>query len=214
MTLPSSGTLTYNTIRAEFGSPSSNVYLSLYVRGGQYTPSVPINSDIPTSATGQIAVDDFYGTANNTEFATGTGGSHNTGGKASIQYYGFGGPSLPSFDSTSIKIGSLSSNVNSFYSTSELVGFICEFNTNTHQNSNLTARAFTCYALDTSSVFVLTMGGSAGTTNTGSQPSSNGTYNFLTDAINSNTPTSGAYSAPVLANQVSNLQQYISIKAF
>ena len=28
MVLPTSGSLSYNTIRAEFGSPSSNVYLS------------------------------------------------------------------------------------------------------------------------------------------------------------------------------------------
>ena len=43
MVLPSSGTLDFNSIRAEFGSPSSNVYLSLYYRGGPYTYQVPRN---------------------------------------------------------------------------------------------------------------------------------------------------------------------------
>lgn len=213
MTLPSSGTLTYNTIRAEFGSPSSNVYLSLYVRGGQYTPSVPINSDIPTSATGQIAVDDFYGTASDTDFATGTGGSHNTGGKAAVQYYGLGGPSLPSFDNTSIKVGSLSTSVTKFYNSSEVSGFFAQFPSSTYQNSNFTARVFTAYGLNTSSVCVLTMGGKAGTANSDSQPGSNGAYNFLSDAISSNTPTTGAFSAPTLTGG-ENLGQYISIKAF
>jgi|TARA_B100001093_G_C26763497_1_gene986797 hypothetical protein len=209
MTLPSSGTLTYNTIRAEFGSPSSNVYLSLYVRGSQYTPSVPINSDIPTSATGQIAVDDFYGTASNTDFATGTGGSHNTGGKGAIQYYGLGGPSLPSFDSTSIKVGSLSTTVTKFYNTSELAGFVALFPSNTYQNSNFTSRVFTAYGLNTSSVFVLTTSGNAGTSTSGSQPSSNGTYTYITDVINaSGTPT------PPSKTGGANLGQYISIKAF
>ena len=44
MTLPSSGTLDFNSIRAEFGSPSSNVYLSLYYRGGPYTYPDPANA--------------------------------------------------------------------------------------------------------------------------------------------------------------------------
>ena len=39
MTLPSSGSLDFNTIRAEFGSPSSNVALNLYYRGGSYAVS-------------------------------------------------------------------------------------------------------------------------------------------------------------------------------
>ena len=33
MTLPSSGSLDYNSIRAEFGSASSNVSLSSFIKG-------------------------------------------------------------------------------------------------------------------------------------------------------------------------------------
>ena len=64
MVLPSSGSLSYNTIRAEFGSPSSNVYLSLYYRGGPYTYAIPANANITTRSTGTIAVNDFYGADN------------------------------------------------------------------------------------------------------------------------------------------------------
>ena len=71
MVLPTSGSLSYNTIRAEFGSPSSNVYLSLYYRGGPYTYNVPRNSSITTSTTGSIAVNDFYGAAGKGDYAGG-----------------------------------------------------------------------------------------------------------------------------------------------
>ena len=92
MTLPSSGTLDYNSIRAEFGSPSSNVYLSLYYRGGPYTYPVPANANITTSSTGTIAVNDFYGADNTTDYAVFQGTTHNSGGKAPQIYYGTGAP--------------------------------------------------------------------------------------------------------------------------
>ena len=68
MTLPSSGSLSYNTIRAEFGSPSTNVYLSLYYRGGPYAYPVPANANITTSSTGTISVANFYGADNSTDY--------------------------------------------------------------------------------------------------------------------------------------------------
>ena len=84
MVLPSSGSLSYNTIRAEFGSPSSNVYLSLYYRGGPYTYAIPANANITTSSTGTIAVNDFYGADNKGPYASFSGGTHNTGGLSLI----------------------------------------------------------------------------------------------------------------------------------
>ena len=96
MVLPTSGSLSYNTIRAEFGSPSSNVYLSLYYRGGPYTYNIPQNSNITTSSTGTIAVNDFYGADDKGPFLQFSGGTYNTGGKAPTVYYGAGGPSLTS----------------------------------------------------------------------------------------------------------------------
>jgi hypothetical protein len=96
MTLPGSGTLDYNSIRAEFGSPSSNVYLNLYYRGGPYTYAVPANSNITTSSSGQLSVSNFYGAKNKTDYFQFGGGTYDSGGKSPITYYGVGGPSLPS----------------------------------------------------------------------------------------------------------------------
>jgi len=119
MTLTSSGTLDYNSIRAEFGSPSSNVYLNLYYRGGPYTYNVPANANITTSSTGQLSVSNFYGTKNTTDYAKMSGGSYNSGGKSPIIYRGVGGPSLPSgFADGSIKVGSSSYTISLCYSTS------------------------------------------------------------------------------------------------
>tara|TARA_B100000073_G_C23606415_1_gene522622 strand:- start:21 stop:740 length:720 start_codon:yes stop_codon:yes gene_type:complete len=115
MVLPSSGSLSYNTIRAEFGSPSSNVYLSLYYRGGPYTYAIPANANITTSSTGTIAVNDFYGADNKGPYASFSGGSHNTGGKAPNVYYGAGGPSLPGMSDTSLTIGGTGYTINRFY---------------------------------------------------------------------------------------------------
>jgi len=215
MTLTSSGTLTYNTIRAEFGSSSSNVQLSLYVRGGQYTPSVPQNANITTSATGEIAVNDFYGAAGNTDYAWGTGGSHNTGGKDPLQYYGIGGPSLPaSFNSGSLKVGSATTTISEYYHQSGgfTSGFFMQFaNSNGHQNSNWTSRTFYAYNLATSQVWFATTSDKAGTSTNGSQPGSNGSYNLLADALtfDGTNYASGADSG----GSASALGAYFSIKA-
>lgn len=106
MTLPSSGQLDFNSIRAEFSGPSSNVTMSTYNRGGTYVFAVPENADIPTSTTAQIEVFDFYGAKNKSDYATFTGGSHAYGGKANYTSYGVGGPNLPSSISSSYKVGS------------------------------------------------------------------------------------------------------------
>ena len=115
MTLPSSGSLSYNSIRAEFGSPSSNVYLSLYYRGGPYTYNIPQNSNITTGSSSSIAVNDFYGSSGKGPFLQFSGGSHNTGGKAPTLYYGAGGPSLPGMGDSSITIGGTGYTVTRFY---------------------------------------------------------------------------------------------------
>ncbi len=106
MTLPSSGQLDFNSIRAEFSSPSSNVTMSTYNRGGTYVFAVPANADIPTSTTAQIEIPDFYGAKNKSDYASFTGGSHAYGGKANYTSYGVGGPNLPSNISDSYKVGS------------------------------------------------------------------------------------------------------------
>jgi len=111
MTLPSSGALDFNSIRAEFGGPSSNVTMSTYNRGGTYTYAVPANANIPTGTTDTIEVSDFYGAKNTTDYLGNVGGAHNSGGKAPKQYYGNSnsivGP-LPSLSDQSMKVGSQS----------------------------------------------------------------------------------------------------------
>ena len=115
MTLPNSGSLSYNSIRAEFGSPSSNVYLSLYYRGSSYTTYLPENANITTGSSSTIAVNDFYGATGSSQYAFGTGGSYNAGGKAQITYRGIGGPSLPGMQNSSIRVGNFYTNCNAFY---------------------------------------------------------------------------------------------------
>jgi|TARA_R100001086_G_scaffold213984_1_gene129976 hypothetical protein len=61
MTLPSSGTLSFNSIRAEYAGPSSNVRISDYYGGGPVgVPYGYYNSNLVNS--GQISVSSFYGT--------------------------------------------------------------------------------------------------------------------------------------------------------
>ena len=69
MTLPSSGQLDFNSIRAEFSGPSSNVTMSTYNRGGTYVFAVPANADIPTGTTDTIEIPDFYGAKNKSDYA-------------------------------------------------------------------------------------------------------------------------------------------------
>tara|TARA_R110001592_G_scaffold30282_3_gene108567 strand:- start:331 stop:999 length:669 start_codon:yes stop_codon:yes gene_type:complete len=222
MTLTSSGTLSYNTIRAEFGSSSSNVKLSLYVRGGQYTPSVPENANITTSSTGEIAVNDFYGAGGNTNYAWGTGGSYTTGGKAPITYTGIGGPSLPaSFNSGTMKVGSATTTISKFYSNTDLGGFQMTFaNVTGRHNSNWTSRTFTAYNLATTAVFQITTSNYAGssTLNSGNtQPDSNGNYSRFNDTLSGINQSGFVFPSEGGLNGNSagaGLGAYFSLKAF
>ena len=121
MTLPGSGTLDYNSIRAEFGSPSSNVYLNLYYRGGPYTYNVPANSAITTGSSSQLSVSNFYSTRGKSDYAAGPGGTHNSGGKLPSIYYGTGGPSLPAMTDTSFLVGGSSRTLTALYYTDSAI---------------------------------------------------------------------------------------------
>lgn len=57
MTLQTSGTISINDLKAEFGSTSNR--LRDYYRGGSIVPNSPVNSGVPTSGT--ISLFDFYG---------------------------------------------------------------------------------------------------------------------------------------------------------
>ena len=224
MTLPSSGALSYNSIRAEFGSPSSNVNLSLYVRGSQYTTYLSSNSNIPTSATAEIAVNDFYGAEGGANYAFGTGGSYNTGGKQAIQYYGWGDSTgfLPAAQNTSIKIGSLTTTMDSFY---HAVGgvlaskMVLRMGSNTNQNSNLTSRTFTAYNTSASSLGSFTTSSIAGTSCTtggafSETPNSSGLYNQGSDDLNQGAPCAAGSTMATNFPTPSNLNQYFYVKAF
>jgi len=175
MTLPSSGSLDYNSIRAEFGSPSSNVYLNLYYRGGPYTYPVPANANITTSSSGQLSVSNFYGADSTTDYAKVVGQSYNSGGKAPVTYYGTGMPNTGGGDipDTSLKVGSLSTTFNppgslDCYASSAL-NFTMTFATNTYGNSNFTLRNFYFYNTSGSLIGQFRTGAQAGWSG-GSQP--------------------------------------------
>jgi hypothetical protein len=63
MALQTSGTITLNDIRDEFGIIDSVTLSDLY-RGGGIVPNTLTNSDVPTSGT--IKLSDFYGASNAT----------------------------------------------------------------------------------------------------------------------------------------------------
>lgn len=58
MALPSSGTISLNDIKSEFGATGTRDITDFY-RGGLYVPNIPVNSGVPMSGT--IALTDFYG---------------------------------------------------------------------------------------------------------------------------------------------------------
>lgn len=67
MAIPSPGTaISMTTIATEFGGTVPHS-LSEYYRGGGLVPNTPTNAAIPTS--GQIAIGDFYGSANRQQIA-------------------------------------------------------------------------------------------------------------------------------------------------
>lgn len=72
MALPSSGSITLDQIRSEFGAPAGTALHDL-VRGGAYVPVIANTIGIPSSP--PISMQDFYGTS-----ATGDGGGNNSPG--------------------------------------------------------------------------------------------------------------------------------------
>ena len=95
MTLPSSGTLDYNSIRAEFGGNSANVTLSTFYRGSSFTYPVPANAPIPTGASSQISVSNFYGTKGIARLAGFNAIQSQSGGKLPTTFRG--APSASAF---------------------------------------------------------------------------------------------------------------------
>jgi len=145
MTLPSSGSLSYNSIRAEFGSPSSNVYLSLYYRGGPYTYNIPQNANITTGSSSTISVNNFYGTVGRGPFLQFSGGTNTTGGKNPISYYGAGGPGLPGVSDTSITVGGTGYTFHRFYAVGSLMYMTGTPNANLTSAPTWSVRNFYCY---------------------------------------------------------------------
>lgn len=62
MTLPSSGTISINSLVGEYGSTGSDRRLSHYYRGGGLVANHSNNSSVPTSGT--ISLSNFYGQSN------------------------------------------------------------------------------------------------------------------------------------------------------
>tara|TARA_Y200000002_G_scaffold179653_1_gene148201 strand:+ start:2569 stop:3192 length:624 start_codon:yes stop_codon:yes gene_type:complete len=133
MTLPSSGSLSLNDIRGEFGGPSSNVAIDTYYRNGTYVYTVTKNLSIPTS--GQIDFGDFYGSEGVGVYGKGSASSAATGGKASVTYSGVDTQghftsSFGSWSDTSVTVGSTGRTVRSFTSNASNVAppFNVDFN--------------------------------------------------------------------------------------
>lgn len=121
MTLPSSGALSLNDVRGEFGGPSSNVTVGTYYRNGTYVYNVTKNLGVPTS--GQIDFADWYGTEGTGAYAKGTCGSAATGGKASVTYsgvdtVGIATSAFGSWADASVTVGSTGRTVRTIMSSS------------------------------------------------------------------------------------------------
>ena len=133
MTLPSSGALSLNDVRGEFGGPTSNVTVGTYYRNGTYVYNVSKNLGVPTS--GQIDFADWYGTEGSGAYAKGTCGSAATGGKASVTHNGIDSVGLftstfGSWADSSVTFGSTGRTVRSFISNQSvnIVVFHADFN--------------------------------------------------------------------------------------
>lgn len=96
MPLQTSGTISINDIRNEFGDTPGDDRLSEYYRGGTYVPNISLNNNVPTS--GQIALSNFYGATKGYPLnivisggGGGGGGGYNDGGPGNT--YGSSGGS-------------------------------------------------------------------------------------------------------------------------
>lgn len=207
MTLPGSGTLDYNSIRAEFGSPSSNVYLNLYYRGGPYAYQVPANVNLPDSSTAQASVSNFYGAKNKTDYFQGSGSTLNTGGKSPVIYSGVGHPGGGSWGDSVGKIGGTAYTAAKFYNVSDLNQFV--FNMGSGANDgNFVSRAFKCYNSSGSHVYTITTSGTPAPIR--AYPNSAGEYNLFLDNIG----TSGSYPNGSVSGPSTSIGTYFVIKAF
>ena len=88
MPLQTSGTISINDLRNEFGDTPGQDSLSEYYRGGAYVPNIPQNNNVPTS--GQISLSNFYGAQDGYPLnitisagGGGGGGGFNEGGPSS-----------------------------------------------------------------------------------------------------------------------------------
>tara|TARA_B100001564_G_C20626699_1_gene665016 strand:- start:976 stop:1617 length:642 start_codon:yes stop_codon:yes gene_type:complete len=213
MTLPNSGSLSYNSIRAEFGSPSSNVYLSLYFRGGSYTTYLPENANIPTGSSSTIAVNDFYGATGSSQYAFGTGGNYNAGGKAQINYRGIGGPSLPGMQNSSIRVGNFYTNCNAFYRAAGNTGIpdvTMSFGGGSSQFSSRLVQA------KSTNSGVIVQGNLSAGCGTGGPLTNSGAWNSFTDQIYCIQNSQAAPNLQPNNNSpgITNLNQYFYIDMF
>ena len=64
MTLPTSGQISLDDLRVEFGGPTTNNRLSLYYAGAGLVPAGTVGVNGPVPSSGQISLSDFYGTSN------------------------------------------------------------------------------------------------------------------------------------------------------
>lgn len=75
MALPTSGQITWEMIRAEFGG-GYPIYMNQYYRGGSLVPNTPANANVPTS--GQIGANQFYGASKSTPLSVSAPNVSNT----------------------------------------------------------------------------------------------------------------------------------------
>jgi len=141
MTLPSSGTLDYNSIRSEFAGPSSNVTLSTYVRGGTYTYPVPANANITTGSTSSISVSNFYGAKGRARIAGFTATQGSSGGKLPTTFRGAPDASA-FFDQSGYFQNQNAGNWSVYRSETNIAVNNGQFSWSTSVSGNLTATAY------------------------------------------------------------------------
>lgn len=196
MTLPSSGALSLNDVRGEFGGPSSNVAINSYYRNGSFVYNVTKNLNVPTS--GQIDFNDFYGTEGAGAYLKCTFGTANTGGKIPTTYNGVDTighftSTFGSFQDSSVTVGSTSRTSRTF-----MQGTIIGASATTHyydfnQTSTVTPNTF--LQIYSTSALILDLGHGSSGPNMFS-PTSPAPTNRLEQCGTSQPGTSQGSSAP------------------
>ena len=141
MTLPASGTLDYNSIRAEFAGPSSNVTLSTQVRGSTYTYPVAANLNIPTGSTSPIAVSQFYAAKGRARIAGFTATQGSSGGKLPTTFRGAPDASA-FFDQSGYFQNQNAGNWSAYRSETNIAVNAASFSWSVSVSGNLTATAY------------------------------------------------------------------------